>query len=120
MIIKISRNWNDMVSEARLVIALPDGAPKERKEQVTFYEEVCYEASKILLGIIIDSTPMPSGAFMRIEYMGSVHDIRCETDMRDGDAPEQEVTALGRAVAGAVIGVVGTYFDEHGWDRRRD
>lgn len=120
MIIKISRNWGDFHSEARLVIALPDGAPDGSKEQVTFYEEVCYEAAKILLGIVIESTPMPGGAFMRIEYQDSIHDIRCETDMNENGVPEQEVVALGRAVAGAVIGVVGKYFDDHGWDRRRD
>lgn len=114
----VTRHWGEHESHAHLAVAVPAGVPDDPKEQRDLYAEIVLEMSGLLISIVIGSTPMPAGAFLRVKHTGGGHtDFRIEDDLKGEDKSEEVMEAITRLAADAIIESVTAYWDERGWCR---
>jgi len=114
----VTRHWDGNESHAHLAVAVPEGVPDDPLEQRQLYAEIVLEMSGLLISIVIGSTPMPAGAYLRVKHTTGAHtDFRIEDDLKGEDKDECVMETITRLAADAIIDSVTAYWDERGWNR---
>jgi hypothetical protein len=114
----ITRHWGGETSEAKLAVAVPNGVPEDPFEQRQLYAEIVLEMSGLLISVVIGSTPMPAGAYLRVAHSnGGFTDFAIEDDLNVDDKDDKVMDAITRLAADAIIESVTAYWDERGWSR---
>ena len=114
----VTRHWEGVESHAHLAVAVPEGVPDDPQEQKELYAEIVLEMSGLLISIVIGSTPMPAGAFLRVKHTSGAHtDFRIEDDLTGEEKDDRIMDVITRLAADAIIESVTDYWDEKGWCR---